>query len=123
MGKESGVALNDVKVRFQNGDPFVIEILQQIGELAEKGNKAIENRDYDTLHKLMDKNFNLRRKIMPIRDTDLALVETARKCGASAKFAGSGGSIIGMYRDDEMLNYLKVELFKVKARVIKPFIQ
>jgi glucuronokinase len=123
MGKESGVVLNDVKVRYEKGDPTVIETLEQIGELAKKGKAAIEQGDYDTLHKLMDENFDLRRKIMTIREADLALVETARRCGASAKFAGSGGSIIGMYRDDEMLNYLKVELKKVKARVIKPFIQ
>ena len=71
----------------------------------------------------MNENFDLRRKIMNIREADLTLVETARKCGASAKFAGSGGSVIGMYKDDEMLNYLKVKLNKVKARVIKPFIK
>jgi glucuronokinase len=123
MGKESGVVLNDVKIRYDKGDPFVIETLQQIGELAEKGKSAIEKKDYGKLHELMDENFDLRRKIMNIRETDLALVETARKCGASAKFAGSGGSIIGIYKDDEMLNYLKVELNKVKARVIKPFIR
>jgi glucuronokinase len=123
MGKESGVVLNDVKVRYEKGDSFVIDTLHQIGELAEQGKTAIEQKDYDTLHTLMNHNFDLRRKIMNIRATDLALVETARKCGASAKFAGSGGSIIGMYRDDEMLNHLKVELHKVKARVIKPFIQ
>jgi glucuronokinase len=123
MGKESGVVLNDVKIRYERGDTFVIETLEQIGELAEQGKKAMEKREYDTLHKLMNKNFDLRRKIMNIRDADLALVETARGCGASAKFSGSGGSIIGMYKDDEMLNHLKVELKKVKARVVNPFIQ
>ena len=123
MGKESGVVLNNVKVRYEQGDPLVIDTLKQIGELAWEGKTALENRDYDTLHTLMDQNFDLRRKIMNIREADLALIETARKCGASAKFAGSGGSIIGIYRDDKMLNHLKVELSKVKARVIKPFIQ
>jgi glucuronokinase len=70
----------------------------------------------------MNRNFNLREKIMTIRQADKDLIETARQCGASAKFAGSGGSVIGMYYDDEMLNRLKVELKKVRARVIKPFI-
>jgi len=32
-----------------------------------------------------------------------AQVETARQCGASAKFAGSGGAIVGTYRDAAML--------------------
>ena len=30
------------------------------------------------------------------------MVEVARACGASAKFAGSGGAIIGICRDDAM---------------------
>jgi glucuronokinase len=123
MGKESGVVLNDVKIRYERGDTFVIETLSQIADLAEKGKKALETGDDDTLHSLMNQNFDLRRQIMNIREADLALVETARRCGASAKFAGSGGSIIGMYKDDEMLNHLKVELKKVKARVIHPFIK
>jgi len=46
----------------------------------------------------------------------------ARDCGASAKFAGSGGSIIGIYKDDVMLNRLIVNLKKINARVIKPYI-
>jgi glucuronokinase len=123
MGKESGVVLNDVKMRYDRGDTFVIEALSQIAELAAKGKKALETGDFDMLHSLMNQNFDLRRQIMNIREADLALVETARRCGASAKFAGSGGSIIGIYKDDEMLNHLKVELKKVKARVINPFIK
>jgi glucuronokinase len=123
MGKESGVVLNDVKIRYQKGDKFVIDTLDQIADIAKQGKAAIENRDYPLLHSLMNQNFDLRQRIMNIRDADLSLVETARNCGASAKFSGSGGSIIGMYHDDEMLNHLKVELKKVKARVINPFIQ
>ena len=123
MGKESGVVLNDVKIRYQKGDKFVIDTLDQIADLAKQGKTAIENKDYQTLHALMNQNFDLRQRIMNIREADLSLVETARNCGAAAKFSGSGGSIIGMYKDDEMLNHLKVELKKVKARVINPFIQ
>ena len=59
---------------------------------------------------------------MNISDSNLELVETARKCGASAKFSGSGGAIIGMYKDDQMLSSLVVNLKKINARVIKPFI-
>jgi glucuronokinase len=52
----------------------------------------------------------------------MELVMTARECGASAKFSGSGGAIIGMYDDDEMLQRLIVNLRKINARVIKPII-
>ena len=49
-------------------------------------------------------------------------MEVARRCGGSAKFAGSGGSIIGLYKDNEILMRLIVELKKINARVIRPFI-
>ena len=70
----------------------------------------------------MDQNFDLRCKIMNISESNMELVKTARKCGASAKFSGSGGAIIGMYDDDEMLQRLIVNLRKLNALVIKPII-
>jgi glucuronokinase len=96
--------------------------MQGIADIAKQGKTAIVNKDYKALAALMNQNFDFRRKIMNLRDEDVNLVQTARSCGASAKFTGSGGSIIGIYEDDTMLNHLKVELQKVKARVIKPFI-
>jgi glucuronokinase len=122
MSKVSGVVLNDVRVRYEKGDPIVLETLTQIADCAEQGKIALEKGDMKKLVQLMNLNFDLRCKIMKIRDEDKKMVEVARSCGASAKFAGSGGSIIGIYQDDEMLNHLKVELRKVKARVINPFI-
>ena len=59
---------------------------------------------------------------MNISESNYELVNTARKCGASAKFSGSGGAIIGIYEDDDMLRKLIVELRKINARVIKPYI-
>jgi len=122
MSKVSGTVLNDVRIKYEKKDPQVIDTLHQIADCAERGKKALKDGDGDTLNDLMNLNFDLRSKIMNIRDVDKSMVETARKCGASAKFAGSGGSIIGIYKDDEMLNRLKVELQKLKARVINPYI-
>jgi glucuronokinase len=76
----------------------------------------------EKLNQLINTNFDLRKKIMPISEDNQRLVNTARYCGASAKFAGSGGSIIGIYKDDEMLNQLIVEMKRIRARVIKPYI-
>jgi len=122
LGKESGKVLNDIRVRFEKGDPTVINTLQQIADCAEEGKSALLQRDYDKLNQLINLNFDLRRKIMRLSQSNIELVETARKCGASAKFTGSGGSIIGICRDDDMLNRLVVALKKVKARVIKPYV-
>jgi glucuronokinase len=122
LGKVSGVVLNDIASRYRRGDKLVIETLKEISECAYKGKSAIENRDYTLLAELINRNFDLRKKIMNISDENYEMVEVARKCGASAKFAGSGGSIIGTYKNDEMLTKLIMELKKINVRVVKPFI-
>ena len=122
LGKVSGKVLNDIRTRWEKGEPFVIDTLNQIADMAEQGKKALLNENMKKLNKLIDQNFDLRNKIMNISESNLEMIRTARQCGASAKFSGSGGSIIGIYKDDDMLNRLIVELKKIKARVIKPYI-
>ena len=82
----------------------------------------IENNQMGGMNELINQNFDLRRTVMNISDSNVQLVKTARSCGASAKFAGSGGSIIGFYKDDEQLIKLIIEMKKINARVIKPYI-
>lgn len=122
LGKVSGVVLNNIREKYEKGDPLVLETLEQLGDLAEQGHKALLSCDYGLLNRLIDQNFDLRCKIMNISESNMELVQTARKCGASAKFSGSGGAIIGMYDDDDMLHRLVVNLQKINARVIKPII-
>ena len=122
LGKVSGTVLNDIRTRWEKQDPLVIETLARIGEIAAEGAKAIKKRDHGKLFALMNENFDCRAKIMNISDDNWQLVNTARNCGASAKFTGSGGSIIGIYEDDRMLTNLIVELKKINARVIKPYV-
>ncbi len=122
LGKVSGAVLNDIRAGYDSGDQFVIDTLQKIAEKAEQARAAIQNRNEAKLAQLIDENFDLRRQIMQISDSNLEMIQTARQCGASAKFAGSGGSIIGTYANDEVLTRLIIELKKLNARVIKPYI-
>jgi glucuronokinase len=116
LSKVSGVVLNDLATRYKNNDPLTLQTLARLAQVAEEGKTALLKRDYVTL------NFDLRRKIMNISDSNIEMVECARACGASAKFPGSGGSIIGIYPSDEVLNKLIVELKQIKVRVIKPYV-
>jgi len=122
LGKVSGTVLNDIKSRYDKGDTEVIETLTEIAGLAEKGKKFLIEGDIGGLNKLVNRNFDLRKKIMNISESNLELIKTARACGASSKFAGSGGSIVGFYPDNETLTKLIIEMKRIKARVIKPFI-
>ena len=122
LSKVSGLVLNDIRIKYEQKDPLVLETLRRIADIAREGRDAINERDYEHLDKLINENFDLRCKIMQISDENMEMIKIARSCGASAKFAGSGGSIIGIYHDDEMLNRLNNQLKEVKARVIRPFI-
>lgn len=120
LSKVSGQALSDVRTKFDNRDKVVIKTLNRIAGIAGEGKQAILEKDTAKLHNLINENFDLRKKIMKISEENIELVETARKYGASAKFAGSGGSIIGTYKGENMFDRLKTELGKINARVIKP---
>ena len=122
LGKVSGAVFNDVNARFNEGEALVVDTLAEIGEVAADGKKAILKSDHKRLAKLINTNFDLRSKIFNISDENYELVKSARKCGASAKFTGSGGSIIGTYDNDETLRCLIINMHKLNARVIKPFI-
>jgi glucuronokinase len=122
LSKISGSVLNSVRSRYERGDKVVIETLQEIASLAEQGKGALIDGDIQKVNLLMNRNFDLRKKIMHITDSNLELINTARSCGASAKFSGSGGSIIGLYTDNDMLTRLIINLKKINTRVIKPFI-
>ncbi|MCK5701437.1 MAG: GHMP kinase [Cyclobacteriaceae bacterium] len=122
LGKVSGAVFNDVHARYMEGEPLVVDTLDEIGQVAADGEKAILKGDHERLAKLINKNFDLRAKIFNISDSNYELVKSARKCGASAKFTGSGGSIIGTYNNDETLRSLIINMHKLNARVIKPFI-
>ena len=122
LGKVSGAVFNDVKTRYLEGEPLVVDTLAEIGEVAQEGKKAIIEGDHERLDLLINKNFDLRTKIFNISDSNMELVQQARKCGASAEFTGSGGSIIGTYKNDETLRCLIINMQKLNARVVKPFI-
>ena len=122
LSKISGVVLNDIRSRYEKGEKLVIDTLNEIAGCAGEGYKILKSGQTEGLHELINRNFDLRSKIMNISESNMQMVETARVCGASAKFAGSGGSIIGLYHNNEMLTRLIVEMKKINARVIRPYI-
>ncbi|WP_460974224.1 mevalonate kinase family protein [Spirosoma knui] len=122
LGKQSGRVHNDVKTRWLKGEALIVDTMSAIADVAREGREAMVRQDTDALNELVNRNFDLRARIYTISDRNRSLIETARACEASASFTGSGGSIIGLYRDDAMLNRLFVELKKINARVIKPYL-
>ena len=111
---------NNIRERWRNGDPQVVEAMKTWAGFAEKGKAALVNGDVDELDRLIDANFDLRAKIYQIGAGNLEMIRLARHCGASANFAGSGGAIVGRFKNEAMLNNLVETLGKVGVAVIKP---
>ncbi|MBI3462997.1 MAG: GHMP kinase [Planctomycetes bacterium] len=111
---------NDIRGRFERGEPAVVEAMKTFARLAEEARTALLAQDQRRLAQLINQNFDTRRSIYRLPDGQITMVEAARRCGASAKFAGSGGAIIGTYEDEGMFERLQAELGKLACKVIKP---
>jgi glucuronokinase len=78
--------------------------------------------DWDELGRLMNANYDLRRKIMNVAPENHRMVEVARSVGASAKFAGSGGAIVGLFQDGTHYQRLSDALAEIRCTVIQPIV-
>ncbi|HZZ41411.1 MAG TPA: hypothetical protein VFE58_00610 [Tepidisphaeraceae bacterium] len=118
----SDIPHRNLRQLFENGDPTVLAAMQQYRQLTDQARAALINSDWLTLGQIMDANFDLRRTIMPIAPENLRMVEVARSTGAPAKFCGSGGAIVGLYRDARHYQQLSDALAKIRCTVIRPLI-
>ncbi len=120
VGGPTEVIHNDLRARYNLPEPAVVEAMQEFAHLAEQGRRAISGGDAEQLGRLIDTNFDLRRSICRLPQGQLQMVKMARKCGASAKFAGSGGAIIGTYPDEAAYRRLSARLEEIGCHVFKP---
>jgi len=110
---------NDIRNKYHRGEKVVIDAMEHFAELAEEGRKALLAGDEEQLGSLINENFDTRHQLYRLPEWQIRMVQTARECGASAKFAGSGGAIIGIYKDQAMYQTLCSYMAKIGSRVIK----
>jgi glucuronokinase len=120
LGKVSGAVHSELRTAYDRGDPTAIQTLQEIAGLADEGRNSFGQGNFSRWPELMNRNFDLRSRIMRISPSNLEMIQTARRCGASANFAGSGGSLVGIYKEENMFERLTHELGKLGAKVIRP---
>ena len=120
LSEGSEVVHNSLRERYELGDKEVHEAISGFSRLTTQAKNALEKGTADQLGKLLDENFDLRDSIMKISKANKKMVEMARSVGASAKFTGSGGAIIGTYLDDNMYEELVKKLEKKGIKVFKP---
>lgn len=107
---------------YESGVPSVLDAMREWAELTEKVLHAMEKRDYSAIPAILNRNFDLRLEVCrtSISAMNRKMVELARSTGASAKFTGSGGAIIGTYEDEKMFGELCRVCKTHGIEVIKP---
>jgi glucuronokinase len=118
----SDVPHRNLRALFNGGDRAVVEAMQKFRDLTDRGRDALMRGDWDALDEIMNANFDLRRSIMNIAPENLRMIEAARSVGASAKFAGSGGAIVGLYHSARQYLELVDAMGAVRCSVVRPMI-
>ncbi len=120
QGEPTEATHRPLRLRYEQGDRDVLAAMDKFARLTEDAKAALLARDPDQLSCLIDENFDTRLGICQVQPAHRQMVETARSVGASGKFAGSGGAIIGVYQNDAMYTKLKQALEKIGCHVFKP---
>jgi glucuronokinase len=120
LSEISGIAHGNLRGRYMAGDKKVIDAMTYFAERAEMARECLLAHQPEKLGQIMNENFDKRKEIFPITPLNLEMINLARSVGASAKFSGSGGAIIGTYEDVQMFKNLKAALAEIGAEVIKP---
>ena len=111
---------NNIRARWERGEPEVIAAMTFWAGLADQARDLLLRGERDGLAALMNANFDRRRRIYQISPGNLRMVAAARAVGASAKFSGSGGAIVGTYADEAMFAALRERLEPLGIKVIIP---
>jgi glucuronokinase len=118
----SDIPHRNLRELYNRGDPAVVSAMQKYRELTDRAKAALMAGEWEALGQVMNENFDLRRSIMPIAPENLRMVEAARGTGVSAKFAGSGGAITGLYRDGKQYQQLTDALAAIRCTILRPII-
>jgi glucuronokinase len=111
---------NDIRGRWNRGERDVVSAMYHWAGLAQRVRDMIVAGDGSKIGPLLNENFDLRRRLYKISAGNIDMVETARSVGASAKFTGSGGAIVGTYEGEGMFEELKAALVPKGYAVLKP---
>ena len=130
--EESGEAHKEVKRLFEAKNSDVLAAMSEFADIAQKGRDLLVAGQLECgvgvgersrrFADLINANFDLRDRIFHVAEENRRMVMTARSVGASAKFAGSGGAIVGTYEDDAQFAALVHALGTIGCKTFRPTI-
>jgi len=111
---------DNIRERWERGEPAVRAAMEGFARLAQEARDLIVAGRGADIGPLMDRNFDLRAGIYRISDPNHELVRRARRLGASAKFAGSGGAVIGTCPSPDLYPKLEKTYAEMGASIFIP---
>lgn len=118
----SGIYHQKLRVLFEEKKPDIVAAMSEFADLAQQARDALVAGRAERLPALMNANFDLRDRIFNVAEANRRMVMTARSVGCSAKFAGSGGAIVGTYDDDEQYRRLEATMSTIGCVTVKPIL-
>ena len=122
--EESGKAHKKVRRLFEEKKPDILSAMSEFADIAQRGRDILVASKGEGLHQnlaeLVNANFDLRDRIFNVAEENRRMVMMARSAGASAKFAGSGGAIVGTFEDEAQFSSLSKALAKIGCTTFIP---
>ena len=94
----SGDVHGGLRARWSQGNADVRQAMAALGAAARNARDALVAADHERFAECVDLTFDTRRRLMPLDELCVEMVEVARSCGASANYTGSGGAIVAVCR-------------------------
>lgn len=120
LSEGSEVFHNNIRDRFNAGEKTIVDAMHFWADLTDQALQAMQERKWTELGHLMDANFDMRARLYHLSEGNLRMVQAARDAGASAKFSGSGGAIVGICPDEDTFNRLNANLSPYGVKVLRP---
>ena len=113
---------NNLRERYDAGDMVIVEAMKKFADLTDKAVAELHRGDAQAFGGLLNANFDLRQSMCELNPQHVEMISVARSAGATAKYAGSGGAIVGTYADQAQFESLKGMMEKIGCEVFKPII-
>ncbi|MET0910974.1 MAG: hypothetical protein ABWZ99_16020, partial [Ilumatobacteraceae bacterium] len=107
-----------LRERHDDGDPQVVAAMADLAAAALEAADAIVAGDAPGLGRAMDRTFDIRRSIVDIRPGQREMIDVARRAGAFANFAGSGGAVSVLALDEATSRSVSAGLRAIGCEII-----
>ncbi|MDA0803008.1 MAG: hypothetical protein O2819_04535 [Planctomycetota bacterium] len=122
-GHPSGDVHRAVFERWEQGDAQVRRVMESLAQLAREGAGRLRAGDRPRFLECIDRNFALRTKLFDVDPRDIQLIQCARSCGAAAKLPGSGGAVLVVAPDRQLLDDAEGALRQLGASTLRPTVK